>query len=128
MAKITLRKNRPDILQHAHEVLDSLSKDKDWDITIEPFKKKRTNAQNSRHWKIMALGAEYVGCSPQEMHDECLCQYYGYDEYEIFGTVKRRPKQRSSGQDTKGFSDFDAWCEQFLCAECGVLLPYEGGE
>lgn len=125
MTTLYLRKGRADIRDRAHQIIDALSDDKDWTLTVEPYKKKRTSEQNARHWKIVGEAASQIGCSPQELHEALLCEFFGYDEIVVLGRVKYRPKERSSGQNTSRFSEFDTWAESFLASEYGVFIPYK---
>ena len=83
------------------------------DVTIEPVKPKRSLDQNARYWKIVGALADYAGLTKEEMHDEVLCQHYGYDLVEFRGSAHKRPRGRSSGMRTQPFSDLMAIAERW---------------
>lgn len=89
------------------------------EISVEPIKPRRTTDQNARYWLIVSALADYVGMTKGEMHEEVLASVYGYDTVEFRGSVRKRPKQRSSKQARDDFSKLIETADQWA-AELGI--------
>ena len=111
---------------HAIKVLSGLSLEELWAVEISPYKQKRSAAQNNRLWKLHSLAAEHVGCSASDMHEDMLCEHYGYNEVTLpTGVIKRIPLKRSSQRDKAEFRAFLDFVENFYIAKLGVFLGSE---
>ena len=92
-------------------------------FTQQDYVPRRTNPQNARHWALLSEAAKHIGCSVDELHDDLLCQHYGYEEIRMpSGAIRRRPLKRSSQRNVKEFSEFMEFCEAFLATELGVWV------
>lgn len=92
-------------------------------VEVREHVPKRTNAQNARLWKLHTLAAEVVGCSPADMHEDMLCEHYGYAEKKMpSGDVKRIPLKRSSQRDKKEFRAFLDFVDNFYACNLGVWI------
>jgi len=89
-------------------------------VEIAPIKAKRTIEQNARYWAIVTALANYVGMTKAEMHDELLSEKHGFDLVEFRGSVKKRPRGRSSTLPREDFSELMLIAEQWA-AEMGVV-------
>lgn len=104
-------------------VLSKLPIDKPLDVTIQPHVEHRSLTQNARLWALHTLAAEVVGCSPADMHEEMLCQHYGYTEVKMPGSyVRRIPLERSSTKNKAPFARFMEFVETFYITNLGVWL------
>ena len=83
------------------------------DVTIEPVKPKRSLDQNARYWKIVGALADYAGMTKGELHEEVLSEFGGYDLVEFRGSVRKRPKMRSSQLRKLPFSELMAIAERW---------------
>lgn len=97
-------------------------------VLITDYRERRTNTQNARLWALHTLAASVVGCSPAEMHEEALCEFFGYHEVEIVSRTgeihyRRVPRERSSVQDRKRFMEFMEATENWYISTLGVFLP-----
>lgn len=96
--------------------------DRPQEVTVREHKAKRTNPQNARHWALLGEAAKHIGCSADELHEDLLCQHYGYEEYTMpSGAIRRRPLKRSSQRNVAEFAEFMTFCEAFLATELGVF-------
>lgn len=93
-------------------------------VEIAPIKAKRTNEQNARYWTIVTDLANYVGMTKAEMHDELLSEKHGFDLVEFRGSVKKRPRGRSSNLEREDFGDLMMIAERWA-AELGVVWEDE---
>jgi hypothetical protein len=94
------------------------------EIEIKPVKPLRTLEQNSIYWKIIAALAAYVGMTKAEMHDEVLSELHGFDLVEFRGSIKKRPRGRSSNLSREDFSPLIEIAMRW-CAEMGVVWESE---
>ena len=93
-------------------------------ITIEvtPLKLRRTRPQENYYRKYCAEFARFCGLSPDEMHDELLCQTFGSTEHATKFGIRRRPAKRSDKTSRTDYSEL----VETLCrvgAEMGYYIP-----
>ena len=74
-------------------------------VEVKPLKTKRTRPQENYYRKYCGMFAKFCGMTPDEMHDEILCQCYGSEECETKFGVKRRPVKRSSDATRGDYSE-----------------------
>jgi hypothetical protein len=90
-------------------------------VTIAEYVPKRTSPQNARHWALLGEAAKHIGCSADDLHEDLLCQHYGFDEIHLpSGRIVRKPLKRSSARNVKEFGIFMEFCEAYLATELGV--------
>lgn len=95
----------------------------DMEIIVKPWVEQRTLVQNNRLWALHTLAGNFVGCSAEDMHEDMLCKFYGYNEVRMpSGDVKRIPLKRSSQRNKKEFAKFMEQVEAFYISELGVWL------
>ena len=91
-------------------------------IEVKPLKTKRTRPQENYYRKYCAMFAKHCGMTPDEMHDEMLCQCYGSDEYQTKFGVKRRPARRSSDATRGDYSELiETLCR--VAAQMDYYIP-----
>ena len=88
-------------------------------MTIEPNKRRRSNEANALYWVIVSALAQEVGMSKDEMHNEILADFHGYDLVEFRGTVIKKPKGRSHNLPSETFSQLMLIAERWA-AEVGA--------
>lgn len=104
--------------------LAQLDLSKPWEVVLRPFVDRRTKEQNARLWKLHTIAGDFVGCSPEDMHEDMLCMFHGYTEVRMpSGDVKRIPLKRSSTRNKKEFGEFMEKVEAFYASQLGVFLP-----
>lgn len=109
--------------ERAARIVSLLPIEKPLKLTVEPFSPIRSLNQNRRLWKLHGLAAEHVGCSAEDMHEDRLCEFYGYTEIRMpSGDIKRKPLERSSTKDTAKFARFMEYVETFYITNLGVFL------
>lgn len=95
-------------------------------VETGPVREQRTLSQNARLWKLHGLAAAQVGCSAEDMHEDRLCEYFGYTEKRMpSGDIKRIPLKRSSTREKGEFRLFMDFVENFYAANLGVWLDQE---
>jgi hypothetical protein len=107
----------------AIKILSQLPLEKPLKLTVELFRAKRSLSANRRLWALHELAASAVGCSAADMHEDMLCEHYGYHEVKMpSGVIKRVPLERSHDKDTKRFAKFMEFVENFYICNLGVWL------
>ena len=102
-------------------------------VTVEVWKKPRTNQQNAYLWgvvypAIMESGGEALGgFTRDDVHEWLLGECFGWQTLEGFGRKRMRPLKRSSALNKQEFSDYLTFIDT-KCAEFGIVIPqpYEG--
>lgn len=91
---------------------------------IGELHEQRSLPQNARLWLLHTAASEVTGCSPARMHEDMLCEHYGYSEKRLpSGDLERIPMKRSSTRDKKEFAIFMEFVENFYGEQLAVWLP-----
>lgn len=115
----------------AHAVLrmtQQLPTNKAWAVTVEEWKKPRTQQQNRFLWgvaypAILEGGGEALrGWTRDDLHDYFLGECFGWETLEGFGRKRMRPLKRSSALTKQEFSDYLIFLEA-KCADMGIVIP-----
>ena len=135
MKRIFPKGTHPEDIAHAVlRMTQQLPTNKAWAVTVEEWKKPRTNQQNSYLFGVVypcileAGGEALAGWQKEELHTYFLSEWGGSETYEGFGRVFHRPVRRSSKLTTQEFSDYLTFLE-IRCADMGIIIPdvnYEG--
>jgi len=96
-----------------------------WQVTIEPFKKKRTLSQNALMWKWIGEVANLVhketGQDADDIHEFFKTKFLPARIVEIAGeTIERRTTTKLSTQE---MSDYMTKIHAFVTSELGFILP-----
>lgn len=91
-------------------------------LEVKPLRTHRSRPQENYYRKWCGGFAKFCGLTPDEMHEEILCQCYGSEEIDTPFGVKRRPIKRS-GDATRG--DYSELIETLcrVAAEMGYDVP-----
>ncbi len=89
-------------------------------VTVEKYRSKRSSDQNRRYWAILSALGNHVGLSSEEMHEECLCEHFGYEQVYWRGSIRKKPLCRSSKLTTVEFSALMSVAERWAVEE-GVM-------
>ena len=91
-------------------------------LEIKPLRTQRSRPQENYYRKWCNGFAKFCGLTPDEMHDELLCQCYGSEEVETKFGVVRRPVKRSNDATRGDYSDLiETLCR--VAAEMGYDVP-----
>jgi hypothetical protein len=99
-----------------------------WQVTIEAFKPRRSEQQNSFLWgvvypSILEGGGEALrGWSKEDLHEYFLIEMWGSEVIEGFGRKRHKPIKRSSKMTKTEFRDYITLIE-VRCAEMGIHIP-----
>jgi len=102
-------------------------------VTVEVWKKPRTNQQNAYLWGVVypavieGGGEALGGWTRDDLHDYFLGECFGWETLEGFGRKRLRPLKRSSTLNKQEFTDYLMFIEA-KCADMGIVIPqpYEG--
>lgn len=96
------------------------------EVIVRPFVEKRSSAANARMWLLHTAAGRHVGCTSDDMHEDTLCEFYGYNEVRMpSGYVKRVPVKRTSGMNKREFGEHMQRLEAFYISELGVWLDHQ---
>lgn len=129
--KIYIGPDSDEMRDKVRDIVSRLDPSKPWSVEIKPYRKARTNDQIRYYWGvIVTLLADETGATKDEMHEFLMMEYFGFEEYEIFGKRKLRPVRTLSSPDLLPRSEmsnlFD-YCIYFA-AQQGILIPYPNEE
>lgn len=109
-------------------VASLVTDDGSWQITVEPFKRPRSNQQNAYLWGVVyptileAGGEMLAGWSSDDLHEFYLGEIYGWEILEGMGRKRMKPIRRSSQMNKTEFMDYLEQISQ-RCAEMGIVIP-----
>jgi hypothetical protein len=108
--------------ERAGKILASLSVERPWLLTVEPYHERRTTEQNARLWLLHTKASQATGYAPEEMHEIALCRFFGFQDVELGGIKRQVPLRRSSQRNKKEFAEFMEATEAWYVSELGVFL------
>ena len=117
----------------AVEVMYRSLPQKSFAVTVEVWKKPRTNQQNAYLWGVVypagieGGGEALGGWTRDDLHDYFLGECFGWETLEGFGRKRLRPLKRSSTLNKQEFTDYLMFIEA-KCVDMGIVIPqpYEG--
>jgi|TARA_R110000824_G_scaffold123219_1_gene280840 hypothetical protein len=101
-------------------------------IDVSVKKKERSRPQENYYRKWCGRFANFCGMTPDEMHEEMLCQTFGSEEVDTKMGIRRRPIKRSSGTNTSTYAELIETLVR-VSSELGFVVPlpntreYENG-
>lgn len=101
---------------------------KPFSVTVEVWKKPRTNQQNAYLWgvaypAILEGGGEALkGWNRDDIHEYFLGECFGWETLEGFGRKRLRPLRRSSTLNKQDFTDYLMFIES-RCMDMGIDIP-----
>jgi hypothetical protein len=129
MRRIFPRNTRKEAIAQAVAVLvRDIDESKAWQITVEEFKKPRTNQQNAYLWgvvypAILEAGGEMLrGWLADDLHEYFLGEIYGWETLEGMGRKRLRPLKRTSRMTRSEFMNYLEEVSQ-RCANMGIVIP-----
>lgn len=122
MTPQTILLDSEDKRQRALMIIGALRLDRPLEVLVRPYVEKRSQSQNARLWVLHQKVAEHLGVAPDDMHEEALCRFFGYEEKKIGPFVRRVPIERSRVQDKKRFREFMDATEHWYIEEFGIWL------
>lgn len=114
-----------DIIKAVATMVAAIDTKQSWAITVEPWKKKRTDAQNRFlrgvvYPMILEQGGETLGgWTAADLHEYFLGECFGWEVLEGFGRKRMRPLKRSSVLTVEEFKDYLMFIEQ-KCLDMGM--------
>lgn len=125
------------ILANALTFISALPESKDWRITIDRYRKPRTDRQNDYHWAVIVkILSEAMGYEGEDVHEFLCGTHFGWVEKRVpkspnfpsgIQVVPRRTTTRDEhGQPSKlttiQFSEFVEFCQRFAASK-GIYIP-----
>lgn len=93
------------------------------EITIKKWKPRRTDQQNRYLFGVVyAIISQETGNDINDLHEYFLGEFFGWQEHDVMGRKRLRPRERSSKQIKARFSEF----LEFIiskAASLGIIVP-----
>lgn len=99
-----------------------LDMSKPWSVTLEPYRKKRTNSQNALLHKWFDIIAKHTGYADAEIKELYRDMFLGTEPRDFGGTI-REIRRSTTALTTPEFSEFMDRVYQHATSELGILLP-----
>ena len=96
---------------------------KEWDVTVEPHRKKRTNPQNSWMHDMFGAIARETGNSARAVKDFYCEEFLGLVEVTLGGKT-RMTRRSTTTLKTKEASEFCAQIHAHAATELGIFLRH----
>lgn len=104
--------------------VQSLPLDPPMVVEITEYRSPRSLEQNAYlHAVPLRMICDQTGFDMEEMKQYLLGEAFGWEQTEIFGRTVQRPLRRSSRLNTKEFTWFLEWIEQWAANTLGLLIP-----
>jgi len=116
------------MLQH----VSRLDHSKDHTISVERTKRERSDPQNKALWGVAYKALrEQTGNDPEDLHTYFCGKYFGWQEYEVMGELRKRPIRTTTKNeqgkrdviDRATLSDFYAFIQQHAAETIGAYVP-----
>lgn len=91
------------------------------EVTIKPYRKNRSNAQNRLMWMWYGTLSDDLGYSTDELHELCKARFLGVEERQILGESVFMARSTTK-ITTIEFTDYLNKIEA-LAIELGITLP-----
>jgi hypothetical protein len=104
--------------------IDDLSSDKPWLVQVTQYRRKRTLEQNSfLHAVPLKIICDFTGYELHDMKQWLMGQAFGWEQYEVMGEPRKRPRLTTSQLNTEQFNWFLEWLEAWASQELGLIVP-----
>jgi len=93
------------------------------EITVSLYKRKRTDQQNRYLFGVVyAIISQETGNEVNDLHEYFLGEFFGWEELEIMGRKRLRPRERSAKQIKARFSEYLEFVIS-KAAGLGIVIP-----
>lgn len=104
--------------------LDELSEDKPWLVQVKEYKSNRSLQQNSfLHAVPLRIICDETGYDIEDMKAYLMGEAFGWEEFEIMGQKRKRPRLSTSELNVEQFSWFMEWIEKWAAEALGLIIP-----
>ena len=113
--------------QNACNAINELSPDKVWSVEIKEYTKKRSLQQNAYlHAVPLRMICDETGYEIDDMKTYLLGEAFGWVEFDLLGSPRKKPLYRSSELNRKQFAFFLEWLERWAVQQLGMIFPQPG--
>jgi len=118
--------SRESTIARIGKILGGLGQECAWMVEIKEHKPLRSNQQNRYLWGVVyptiLKAGRLDGWEPEEVHDYCLGECFGWESVTGLGRRKVRPVRRSSRLSKTEFADYIAFIQRRM-SEHGINVP-----
>lgn len=115
--------NSPETLENALQGLKALNLDKPWRMTVKPYRKQRSNAQNRLYWMWLKEIEQETGNESEDMHFFFRIKFLEIIKREVMGVAATEARSTTS-LDTKEFTEYLDKIDRFTAETIGIVLPH----
>src|SRR5690606_41860330 len=114
--QIILFRRGPRDFSRLLDVLSTIPTTEEFQVTIAPVKKERSDAQNRALW-----GCAYktlrdaTGNDPEDLHTYFCGEYFGWTDYEVMGQIRKRPRRTTTKDEIGSASCRESCICGFAC-------------
>ena len=125
--RYVMRSDNPDAALDMCREIQGLNKKRNWAIEIKRWVKKRSNAQIAYFWGgIVNTVVMETGNDKDTIHDFLCGDFFGWEEYKVFGQVKKRPVRTLTSPEPLSVEEmvnFCEWCVMRMAEEGIIIEP-----
>jgi hypothetical protein len=109
--------------------IQSLDHDRDWRVTIEEYRKKRSLDQNAYiHAVPLKMMSDATGYTVEDIKTYLCGEFSGWTESEVFGRKRLKPNLHTSQMNTKQMAEFIEFLVWYGADKMGLTIPYPSEE
>lgn len=115
----------PESARHIVAAINALPHDGSWQVTIEPYQRVRSVAQNALYWAWVTIIADEVGyLDKDDVHEELAARFLPAISYLGLDGAARIRRQSTSDISVVDFADYLGKVEAFAGSDLGITLPH----
>jgi len=93
------------------------------EVIIRKWKPRRTDQQNRYLWGVVyGIISQETGNDVNDLHLYFLGEFFGWEDYEVMGMTRKRPRETSSKQIKARFSEYLEFVIS-KAASLGIVIP-----
>lgn len=118
--------SRERLIERIASVLQGLSQDRAWRVSVAEHKPSRSMQQNRYLWGVIYRtildSGQLQGWDAEDVHEYLLGEWSGWEVLQGFGKKRMKPIQRSSTLNKQQFSEYVDFIQRKM-ATLGIFIP-----
>ncbi len=119
----TIQINNDFARHNAIKQIQALNLSAGMEVVIRPYRKNRSNSQNSLMWLWLSVIQTETGNDKDALHDYFRDKYLGRDQIDVLGQ-QRMVLKSTTKLKTAEFTQYLTQIEAFCATELGITLPH----
>ena len=110
--------------ENCRQYIDELDPNRKWRVVIKEYRKQRSLYQNAYiHAVPLMLISEHTGYSINEIKEYLCGEFMGWEDYEMFGEIHKRPIKTTSQMNTKQMTEFIEFMQWWGSHQLNLRIP-----